>query len=169
MFFQNTENSIHDPLVSAVRCAQLSRIFSPCPSVFPPPPLPSSAAFPLCLFGGGEAILTLLQPHTLRKVCVLGVLLGDALLCVTHLVLKEPLLDIPGGPVVRDPPTCGIREAPTHREQPSSHNTTSEPAHLESALGSKITITKRSACTATRESLSAALKTQCSQKVTNKI
>lgn len=79
----------------------------------------------------------LLQPHTLRKVCVLGVLLGDALLCVTHLVLKEPLLDIPGGPVVRDPPTCGIREAPTHREQPSSHNTTSEPAHLESVLGSK--------------------------------
>lgn len=91
----------------------------------------------VCFFGGGEAILTLLQPHTLRKVCVLGVLLGDALLCVTHLVLKEPLLDIPGGPVVRDPPTCGIREAPTHREQPSSHNTTSEPAHLESVLGSK--------------------------------
>ena len=93
--------------------------------------------FSVCLFGGGEAILTLFQPHTLRKVCVLGVLLGDALLCVTHLVLKEPLLDIPGGPVVRDPPTCGIREAPTHREQPSSHNTTTKPAHLESVLGSK--------------------------------
>lgn len=89
------------------------------------------------LFGGGEAILILhtfvllLQPHTLRKVCVLGVLLGDTLFCVTHLVLKEPLLDIPGGPMVRDPPTCGIREDPTHREQPSSYNATTEPAHLE--------------------------------------
>ena len=60
---------------------------------------------------------------------------GCTLLC--HLVLKEPLLDIPGGPMVRDPPTCGIQEDPTHREQPSSYNASTEPAHLESVLGSK--------------------------------
>ena len=60
---------------------------------------------------------------------------GCTLLC--HLVLKEPLLDIPGGPMVRDPPTCGIQEDPTHREQPSSYNTSTEPAHLELVLGSK--------------------------------
>ena len=51
---------------------------------------------------------------------------------VTHLVLKELLLDIPGGPMARDPPTGGIQEDPMYREQPSLYN-----VHLESGSKSR--------------------------------
>ena len=51
---------------------------------------------------------------------------------VTHLVLKELLLEIPGGPMVRDLPTYGIQEDPTYREQLSLYN-----VHLESGSKSR--------------------------------